>query len=122
MNCSAASKASVRNHTYPPKLYGRRLLPQVLDELSESNPQRLYASIPQAASPSEVFRNVTCRQMADAVNGFTHWIKHKVGCSDLFETLAYIGIPDLRTAIVFLAAVKTGRKVSMRDELAYFRI
>lgn len=60
--------------------------------------------------------------MADAVNGFAHWIKHKVGCSDLFETLAYIGIPDLRTAIVFLAAVKTGRKVSGPDELACFLI
>ena len=112
MNGSALSKASVPNHACAPKLYGRRLLPQVLDEHSESSPQRLYASIPQAADLSQGFRNITCREMAGAVNGFAHWIKHKVGCSDSFETLAYIGVPDLRTATVFLAAVKTGHKVS----------
>jgi len=52
--------------------------------------------------------------MAGATNGFAYWIQDKIGRSDVFETLVYI---DLSTAVIFLAAVKCGYKVSIREKV-----
>ena len=93
--------------------YGRRLLPQVLDEHSRLTPERLYASVPYSADLSQGFRDITCRNMADATNAIAHWLQIKIGRSSCYEVLAYIGIPDLRTAILFLAGVKCGYRVSV---------
>ncbi|ROV87840.1 hypothetical protein VMCG_10544 [Cytospora schulzeri] len=61
--------------------YGRRLVPQVLDELATADPERVYAALPR-------------QQM-----------------SDVFETITYIGMSDLRGIVTLLAAVKTGYKL-----------
>ena len=42
-----------------------------------------------------------------------------LGRSTVFETIAYIGPSDLRYAIVFLAAVKCGYKVS--NAICYYK-
>ena len=93
--------------------YGSRLLPHVVDELAQSNPKRAYATIPLSSDISEGFRDVTTLEMAQAVNHFAFWLEKSFGRSSSFETISYMGIPDLRYAIVFLAAVKCGYKVSM---------
>ena len=51
------------------------------------------------------------RQVLNAVNRCAHWLEHIIGRSTVFETLSYMGLPDLRYAIFFLAAVKCGYKV-----------
>lgn len=91
--------------------YGRRLLPQLLDEISKTTPERLYASVAVSVDLSEGFQDVSFRDMAHATNFFAWWLENNVGRSNLFETLTYMGIPDLRTAVVFLAAIKCGYKV-----------
>lgn len=45
------------------------------------------------------------------VDALAWWLHEAVGPSDTFETLSYIGIPDIRGAFVFLAAIKCGYKV-----------
>ena len=92
--------------------YGQRLLPQVLDELSRSTPDRCHASYPHSLGMSQGFRNVTFQDMACAVDAFDWWINNQLGHSKRFETLLYMGILDLRTVIIFLAAVKCGYKFS----------
>ena len=52
------------------------------------------------------------RQVSQAVNKCAYWLEDLIGRSTVFETLSYMGLPDLRYAIVFLAAVKCGYKVS----------
>ncbi|KAF2472981.1 putative NRPS-like enzyme [Lindgomyces ingoldianus] len=91
--------------------YGTRLLPQALDELASSTPHRLYASIPRERDLSHGFLDVTCEDMARCVNFMASWITSRLEPSQDFETLAYIGIPDLRSAAIFLGAVKAGFKV-----------
>ena len=91
--------------------YGSRLLPQVLDERAASNPDRVYATITLTPSVSDSYREVTFGQVARATNSFVHWLKGRVDHSKDFETLAYMGLPDLRNPIIFLAAVKCGYKV-----------
>lgn len=58
--------------------------------------------------------DVTCADMAKYVDLMARWIITCVGTSDDFETLAYMGTPDLRSAAVFLGAVKCGYKVEYR--------
>ena len=91
--------------------YGKRLLPQVLDEHSRLTPERLYASIPYSTDLSQGFRDITCRDMSDATNAVAYWLQGKIGRSSDSEVLAYMGVPDLRTAVMFLAGVKCGYQV-----------
>jgi hypothetical protein len=91
--------------------YGTRLMPQALDSHSEATPNRLYASVSRSANVSDGFQDITCEDMARCVNFMAHWIVDHFGASDQFDTLAYVGIPDLRSAAVFLGAVKAGYKV-----------
>lgn len=91
--------------------FGSRLLPQVVDELARSKPERIYATFPLSSDLSQGFRHVTMREVARAVNRFAYWLEESLGRSKSFETIAYMGVPDLRYAIVFLAAVKCGYRV-----------
>ena len=107
---STPGDIQVNGHVDPP--YGSRLLPQVVDELAQSNPERIYATIPLSSNLTQGFRDVTMLQISQAVNKCAQWIESTtIGRSTVFETLSYMGLPDLRYAIVFLAAVKCGYKV-----------
>jgi len=86
-------------------------MPFVLDELASAEPNRLYAAIPKSADVSEGFRDVTVADMARCVNFMARWIEDVYGRSESFETISFIGIPDLRGAAIFQAAVKCGYKV-----------
>ena len=93
--------------------HAQRLLPEVLFQLGESSPNRLYATIPYSSTLADGFREVTFGRAAATVKSLREWISDTVGSpSENFETLAYLGIPDLRGAFIFLAAVSLGYKVS----------
>ncbi|KAI0435840.1 hypothetical protein F4803DRAFT_573631 [Xylaria telfairii] len=91
--------------------YGRRLMPVVLDESAKSDPGRLYAAIPKSRDVADGFRDVTTAEMSRCVNFMAHWIEQRFPLRSGFETISFIGIPDLRGAVVFLAAVKCGYKL-----------
>ncbi|MCJ1394676.1 hypothetical protein MMC18_007556 [Xylographa bjoerkii] len=90
--------------------YGARLLPQVLDDLAQSHPERIFASIPRSADLSQGFRDVTVQEMSEATSNIAWWLQEQLCRSDDFETLAYMGISDLRYPVLFLAGVKCGYK------------
>lgn len=92
--------------------FGYRLLPQVVDELARSCPERIYATISLSSDPLQGFQDVTILELAQAVNQFAWWLDENLGKSTTFETLAYVGPSDLRYVVVFLAAVKCGYRVS----------
>ncbi|KAI0449144.1 acetyl-CoA synthetase-like protein [Xylaria acuta] len=91
--------------------YGRRLMPCVLDQLAKTVPSKLFAAIPKTGHLLDGFRDVSVSDMARCVDFMAHWIENHLGRSASFETLAYIGIPDLRGVAVFYAAVKCGYKL-----------
>jgi hypothetical protein len=101
---------SVNTYSSRPS-FGRRTLPHTLDYLASLPSNRLYASIPKDRDLSGGFIDISCRDMARCVNFMAKWIASKIGVSTDFTTLAYVGIPDLRSAAVFLGAVKCGYKV-----------
>ena len=91
--------------------YGDRFLHSVFDEISATTPSRLYASIPLSTDLASGFQDVTFGYVAHCVDVFANSVKKDIGCSDKEETIAYLGLPDLRNVVVFLAAVKCGYKV-----------
>lgn len=93
------------------KAYGSRLLPQILDERAASNPDRVYATNAFTPEVPSSYCEVTYGQVAKSTNFFARWLKERVDYGKDFETLAYMGLPDLRNPIIFLAAVKCGYKV-----------
>ncbi|KAM0798210.1 hypothetical protein BDR22DRAFT_823561 [Usnea florida] len=91
--------------------YGRRLLPQILDELAQTTPHRLYAAISKSTDLNDGFKDVTIGEMAVAVNCMVYWLQQQFVTTKLFETISYIGLPDLRYTIYFLAAIKCRYKI-----------
>jgi len=106
--------ASIQNvmNGHDKSSYGARLVPQMVDEIVKLNPHRIYASIPYSSNVTEGFRNVTFLQLAHAVNHIAWWLHQDFGRSNDFETLAYMGISDLRYTVIFLAVIKCRYKVS----------
>ena len=91
--------------------YGRRLVPQVLDELAISDPGRVYAAIPKTADVKDGYRDVTVADLAACANFMARWIEDRFGRSDGFETITYVGLSDLKGMALLLGAIKTGYKV-----------
>ncbi|KAJ8122079.1 hypothetical protein ONZ43_g1633 [Nemania bipapillata] len=91
--------------------YGRRLMPSVLDELALEVPNKVYAAIPRTNSVKDGFRDVTFSDVSRMVNFMAWWVEERFGKGEKFETVAYVGIADLRGPIVFLALIKCGFKL-----------
>lgn len=86
-------------------------MPTVLDQLAITTPDRLYGAIPKTTDVTEGFRDISVADMARCVNFMAKWIENLHGRSQNFETISYIGIPDLRGPVIFQAAVKCGYKL-----------
>lgn len=91
--------------------WGRRLLPTIVDEVAETNPSRPFATIALTANVANGFRDVTFKEIANGVDSMAYFLQERFGKSQNFETLCYLGSPDLRTPILFYAAIKCGFKV-----------
>ena len=89
-------------------------MPCVLDEEAATCPSTTFAVIPRSSDLADGFREVSYGEVANAVNKVAHQIAalFQSPPPQEFETLTFIGIPDLRYNIVFYAAVKAGYKVS----------
>lgn len=92
---------------------GQRLLPSLFDDIAESDPNRLFVSVPRSANLHDGFRDVTYHNFARAIDRCSRWMEGRLGTSQTFKTITYIGPFDLRYPIILLAAVKTGHKVSL---------
>lgn len=104
--------ATVPGNNHRPH-YGRRLLPCLLDDEAKTNPHKVFATLARSNDLSHGFHDVCFRQVANAVNHVAYMLQSIFGpeLDRDFETLTYIGLPDLRYSIVFYAAVKCGYKV-----------
>ena len=92
--------------------YGRRLLPNLIDQLANSDYSRPFAAIPRSSEPEDGFIDVSFRQLATAIDRCSWWIEQRLGRSQHFDTVGYLEPGDLRYTILMFAAVKTGYKVS----------
>ena len=87
---------------------GHRVLPVLVDDLANQEPNRLFCVIPGL---SQGIRSVTIADFANAINRSSLWIEEQFGQGKNFETLAYLGPNDIRYFILLLAAIKVGYKL-----------
>ena len=110
--CNTLSNILANIMSNPNVSYGERLLPRVLDDYAEFEPERLYASIPRLVTDlSRGFRDITAKDMAHCVDVLAYHLERFYGRGYNFGTICYLGPPDLRGAMIFFAAVKCGYKV-----------
>lgn len=95
-----------------PHSYGRRLLPHVVDERAKTGYARPYASIAKSQNPADGFEDISYARFANAINRACHWLDAELSkYIEQKDVYAYLGPNDLRYAILFLATMKTSRKV-----------
>ena len=91
--------------------HGRRLIPTLIDQVAEKDPGRIYCTFATSVDIGNGFTAVTYGQLANAINRTARWIQSTLGTSHSFETITYLGPPDLRYVFLTVAAQKTGFKV-----------
>ncbi|KAI1851249.1 hypothetical protein JX266_003324 [Neoarthrinium moseri] len=97
---------------------GRRLLPVIIDEVARDDPHKAWASLPiDDYDLSQGFEDITYAAFANGINKLAHFIVKAFGTSDNFETIVYLGIPDLRYYMLLYAVCKTGHKVLFNSHL-----
>lgn len=89
----------------------KRLVPALVDHYAIEDPDRVAFSFPRSAEVEEGFRDMTFRTFSNAINKTARYIHREIGRSSVFETVLYMGYPDVRHYIVLIALMKTGHKV-----------
>ena len=85
------------------------LIPNIVDQLAQNEPYRLYAECPiSAVSYEDGYRKISYSDFANAINGMAWWLYNTLGPRSDIEVLAYIGPNDLRYPALVLSAVKAG--------------
>lgn len=102
----------------PPLDYSKKLLPVAIDEIASNEPTRIWVSLPiDDWDLSQGFEDISFARLAKAVDRVAHAIEAQFGRSLTFDTIAYIGVPDVRYQIVQVAAIKTGYRVLLPSPL-----
>lgn len=71
--------------------YGKRLLPQILDRLAITEPDRIIYSVATLSDISYGLRHISARTFAKAVDKTAWWLHKQVGTPTLIQTVGYIG-------------------------------
>lgn len=80
------------NHTTNPSPdYGRRLIPTLVDEYAQNDPDYVFAEIPKTANFGDGLQKITISAFARAVDEVASRIDSELGKSTNFDTIAYIG-------------------------------
>lgn len=99
-------------------LRGTGLLPSTIDAFAQAKSLGVYASVPvDDYDLSKGFRDIDYRAFADAIDRAAFWLDDTLGrVQDKYQhfpTFSYEGPKDLRFPILTVAAIKTGRTVSL---------
>ncbi|KAF1934949.1 acetyl-CoA synthetase-like protein [Clathrospora elynae] len=89
-------------------LYGRRLIPQIMDQLAGTHPDRIVFSIADTSGDNLEFKNITARAFVEAVDKTAWWLYEQVESSSQVQPIGYIGPHDLRHILLTYACVKVG--------------
>ena len=94
--------------------YGKRLLPNLVDDYARTDPDHVFAMVPKSSNFADGFQDITIRTFARAVSEVAHRIDSLAGKSTNFDTIAYIGPSQsmvLRMSDTFLLTSTSGPKV-----------
>ncbi|KAI2610579.1 acetyl-CoA synthetase-like protein [Hypoxylon sp. NC1633] len=92
----------------------QKLLPHAIDEIAQTEPESVYGKYPADSSNYDAgFKDITYRQLANAIDGVAHWIETEIGRGDAERkpAIAYLGPNDFRYVFAFVGAIKAGYKL-----------
>ncbi|KAK7430449.1 hypothetical protein QQZ08_002968 [Neonectria magnoliae] len=97
------------NQTAKPP-YGKRLMINIVDNISGSDPSRPFVFIPRTSNPNDGCEPVTYGQLSQAVDSVAWQIQktYGPGFQHRIRQIAYIGANDVRYPIIVLGCVKAG--------------
>ncbi|PPJ56508.1 hypothetical protein CBER1_03930 [Cercospora berteroae] len=87
-------------------------LPLVLEKLAREYPNNTWMKLPLDAELTKGWRDITYRELADAVDALARWIVRNFGIGYRDDAAAYIGINDMRYAVAQTALIKAGYMLS----------
>ena len=79
--------------------YGKRLIPQILDNLALSEPDRIVYSVANFSDGAHAFRHISARTLAQAVDKTAWWLHDQVGKPKSIQTVGYIGPRERKTKL-----------------------
>ncbi|KAH8702402.1 transferase family protein [Talaromyces proteolyticus] len=88
--------------------YGRRLIPQIMDNLADTDPDRTVFSLASVLNGNIKLNHVSARQFTRAVDKTAWWLRDQVGTPSAVQPVVYIGPHDLRHILLTYACVKAG--------------
>ena len=102
-------------HKIPHMSIGRRLIPHVIDQLAETDPNEIWAAFPASFETFEQgnLNQITWKTLSNSINRLSWWLVDRLGHGQNLETLCYVGPSDIRYFIFAVAACKAGFKVSL---------
>ncbi|TLS25159.1 hypothetical protein PpBr36_07938 [Pyricularia pennisetigena] len=88
------------------EIYGKRLIPHVIDDIAKADPKRECFSIPLSSHPEDGWKAVSYGQYATAIDRLAHHIIKTSGAPrpKTFPTLTYIGANNATYLIFAIAA------------------
>lgn len=84
---------TISAHTSAPASspYGKRLLPQIMDNLAVAEPDRTVFSLASLVHGFIELEHISVRNFAQAVDKVAWWLRAQVGIPDAIQPVAYIG-------------------------------
>jgi hypothetical protein len=89
--------------------YGRRLLPQIVDDVASESPRRIVYSIVNNPDDANATKHITASTFAKAIDKTAWWLRSLVGAQSSVLPVGYIG-PRKST----MAVLKTGLQLYAR--------
>ncbi|KAK8189129.1 uncharacterized protein BKA78DRAFT_253737 [Phyllosticta capitalensis] len=86
------------------------ILTRRVDDTANSDPGRTWVSVPLTNDIYGEWKDVSFQELRQAVDGLARWIEDKIGVGKDKETVAYLGVNDIRYTVVILATMKTNHK------------
>jgi len=71
--------------------YGRRLLPQIVDDVASSSPERIVYSIVNNPDNAHDIKHITASAFAKAIDKTAWWLNSLVGAQTSVLPVGYIG-------------------------------
>lgn len=120
--------------------YGRRLIPQIMDTLAVTQPERTVFSLTGSCDGEVKFEHVSARAFAATVDHLAWWLQDQIGQADTIRPIGYIGprtliagyphqpkeplfaeivLDDLRHVLLTYACAKTGNTVSSSPQIVH---
>lgn len=110
-----------RHHSVP-KSSGERLMTTIIDDISESDPQRCFMSILRSSDLNDGLRDVSFALIARAIDRCAWWMEDLLGKGADFPTIAtYLDPMDFRHVILIFGAIKAGYKACLSHSIRYDR-